>query len=101
MTAEDRVAIILGRAIIRAEALQAANEDLGARLAEHENAAGLRSEPSDALRIEDVRDRLVSKLRAAPNDAHYQQVVVGLHDLAALLDEHDRNHTSEVVTDDA
>ncbi len=37
MSAEDRVAIILGRAIIRAEALQAENEALRARLAEHEN----------------------------------------------------------------
>ncbi len=34
---EDRVALILGRAIIRAEALQAEVEALRARLAEHEN----------------------------------------------------------------
>ncbi len=37
MSPEDRVALILGRAIIRAEALQAENEALRARLAEHEN----------------------------------------------------------------
>ncbi len=37
MSTEDRVALILGRAIIRAEALQAENEVLRARLAEHEN----------------------------------------------------------------
>ncbi len=35
MKAEDCIAIILGRAIIRAEALQAENEQLRARLAEH------------------------------------------------------------------
>ncbi len=37
MNAEDRVSLILGRAIIRAEALQAENEQLRARLDEHEN----------------------------------------------------------------
>ena len=36
MSAQDRLALILGRAIIRAEALQAENEQLRARLAEHE-----------------------------------------------------------------
>ncbi len=37
MNLDDRIAIILGRAIIRAEALQAENEQLRARLAEFEN----------------------------------------------------------------
>jgi len=36
VNAEDRIALILGRAIMRAEALQAANDQLRARLAEHE-----------------------------------------------------------------
>ncbi len=36
MTANDRVALILGRAIIRAEALAAELEELRARLEEHE-----------------------------------------------------------------
>ncbi len=70
MSAEDRVSIILGRAIIRAE----------------------------ALRIDEVRERITAKLRSAPNDAHYMQVVVGLHDLAALLDDHAR--LSKMRTDD-
>ncbi len=37
MNPEDRIAIILGRAIIRAEGLQAEVEHLRARLVEHEN----------------------------------------------------------------
>ena len=36
MTAEDRIAIILGRAIIRAEALQAENDQLRNQLAASE-----------------------------------------------------------------
>lgn len=37
MKPEDRVALILGRAVMRGEALQAEVEALRARLAEHEN----------------------------------------------------------------
>ncbi len=37
LTAQDRVALILGRAVMRAEALQAENEQLRSRLAEFEN----------------------------------------------------------------
>ncbi len=44
LTAQDRVALILGRAIMRAEALQAENEQLRARLAEHENGVEQESE---------------------------------------------------------
>lgn len=44
---EDRVAIILGRAIIRAEALQAENEQLRARLAEHENGVDQEAKVAD------------------------------------------------------
>ncbi len=43
---EDRVSLILGRAIIRAEALQAENELLRARLAEHENGVETEKEPA-------------------------------------------------------
>ncbi len=34
---EDRIALLLGRALMRAEALQAANEQLRAQLAEFKN----------------------------------------------------------------
>ncbi len=47
-SAEDRIAIILGRAIIRAEALQAENEQLRARLAEHENGVEAEKVTDDA-----------------------------------------------------
>lgn len=44
LSAEDRVALILGRAIMRAEALQAENEQLRARQAEYENGLERREE---------------------------------------------------------
>lgn len=45
-----------------------------------------------------VRERLEDKLAKAPNDAHYMQVVVGFHDLAAVLDELRRLLEREAIT---
>ncbi len=47
MTADDRISLILGRAIIRAEALQAENERLRARIAEFENGVEQEAEVAD------------------------------------------------------